>query len=530
MKTARYQTAIPAAFAQTYVSQASWMDPSRAMLGFYRPNQQTTRQNPDQSGFSSVVTTAPDGSIVQVWRQSRTNGNGQNVWELYYAVLDRRGNVVRPAARLTDLSAATTTAYELNPGVAVAPDGRIGVTWRRRLWDSSNGTENNNIYFLMLDNNGATVTPPTNLTNNNAWGTSGAPNVPVFDLPTIAATLDGRFGLAWARRLTDGGSSSTTTWYTVRGADGGQVKAPAQFSASTRGASPNLTPLADGTLFLVTAQLMDNQLSYGRINTDGNIVAGPLTLSAPNPRSPDAVQAANGNIVLAWTNANSSPTNIVFAVLNNSLGIVKGPTPIPNSSPRSDDSVSITRSKEWAVLTWLSSFGAFSGQPGFLYYALLDGSGNVVTPPMTFFSDCAGCSLSVPSNGQGNTPLLEATQVKGKVLNNQHQPIFKATVRPQSPTGDVAYTDRDGRYVLYLADTGRADLTVARAGYGTLPAMLNLPTGNDMDDLDFVLPPETDLVVNGGWESGDLSGWNAEPGAAVAVTAAARTPAWAACT
>ena len=235
------------------------------------------------------------------------------------------------------------------------------------------------------------------------------------------------------------------------------------------------------------------------------------------------MQAANGNIVLAWTNANSSPTNIVFAVLNNSLGIVKGPTPIPNSSPRSDDSVSITRSKEWAVLTWLSSFGAFSGQPGFLYYALLDGSGKVVTPPMTFFSDCAGCSLSVPSNGQGNTPLLEATQVKGKVLNNQHQPIFKATVRPQSPTGDVAYTDRDGRYVLYLADTGRSDLTVARAGYGTLPAMLNLPTGNDMDDLDFVLPPETDLVVNGGWESGDLSGWNAEPGAAVAVTAVAHT-------
>ena len=202
VKTARYQTVIPAAFAQTYVSQASWMDPSRAMLGFYRPNQQTTRQNPDQSGFSSVVTTAPDGSIVQVWRQSRTNGNGQNVWELYYAVLDRRGNVVRPAARLTDLSTATTTAYELSPGVAVAPDGRIGVTWRRRLWDSSNGTENNNIYFLMLDNNGATVTPPTNLTNNNAWGTSGAPNVPIFDLPTIAATLDGRFGLAWARWLT----------------------------------------------------------------------------------------------------------------------------------------------------------------------------------------------------------------------------------------------------------------------------------------------------------------------------------------
>ena len=163
----------------------------------------------------------------------------------------------------------------MRPAVAVAPDGRIGITWRRRLWNSDNGTENNNIYFLMLDSNGATVMPPTNLTNNEGLGNVWHPQRAVFDLPTIAATLDGRFGLAWARSLYDGSSTSTTTWYTVRGADGGQVKAPAQFSGNTRGASPNLTSLADGTLFLVTAQLMDSQLSYGRIDRDGNIVAGP---------------------------------------------------------------------------------------------------------------------------------------------------------------------------------------------------------------------------------------------------------------
>ena len=44
VKTARFQTAIPASFAQTYVSQASWMEPSRAMVGFYRPYQQITCQ------------------------------------------------------------------------------------------------------------------------------------------------------------------------------------------------------------------------------------------------------------------------------------------------------------------------------------------------------------------------------------------------------------------------------------------------------------------------------------------------------
>jgi hypothetical protein len=509
VKTARYQTAIPAAFAQTYGQSG------QVKIGFYRPYQQFTT---DRSGSAPVVASAPDGKIIQVWRQSRSNGNGQSVWELYYAVLDRSGNESRPPARLTDLSAATTPAYELSPGVAVAPDGRIGITWRRRLWNSNDGTENNNIYFMQFDSAGATVLPPTNLTNNTNWGTSGAPNVPNFDLPTIAATLDGRFGLAWARGLSDGSSGSTTTWYTVRGADGGQIKAPTQFSGSIRGASPNLTSLADGTLFLVTAQLMDGQLSYGRIDRNGDIVAGPIMRTTPNPMYPDAVQLSNGNIVLAWSNFSSTPHNIVYLVLNSALGVVKGPTSVPNASSRSDDYVSLTLSKGWAVLTWLSSSGAFSGLPSYLYYMLLDGGGNIVTPPITFLTFCAGCSLSVPSNGQGNAPLVEAMQVTGQVLNNQHRPIFLASIVAQPAGPDAVHTDGNGRYVLYLPDTGTADIMVTRVGYGLLPSLHDLPTGSDVSGLDFVLPPETDLVVNGGWETGDLTGWQSEPGAEVTAT------------
>ena len=409
-------------------------------------------------------------------------------------------------------------------------------------------------------------------------------------------------------------------------------------------------------------------------------------------------------------------------MLNSGLGIVKGLTSLPNTSPMNDDYVSVTRSKDWAVLTWLSSFSAFSGQPSFLYYTLLDGGGNIVTPPMTFFSGCAGCSVSVPSNGQGNTPLPEdltppanptgltspshatgawsndntvdvawtaatddesgldgysvlwdhtpatvpdatkdlgavtattspvladgdwyfhiravdmagnwvpgaahlgpfkidatppksaarspefmigpipvtwsgtdagsgivaydvwvrdgpagswtkwqanttatsatfaspvvghtyyfrsvardaagnietdlppngdshttaaAIQVTGQVLNNRHQPVFNATVSTQPAVLNVARTDGSGRYVLYLTSSGVFDVTAARAGYGTLPARHDLAVSSNVSDLDFVLPPENDLVVNGGFETGNLTGWKSEPGAAVAVEAAA---------
>ena len=55
------------------------------------------------------------------------------------------------------------------------------------------------------------------------------------------------------------------------------------------------------------------------------------------------------------------------------------------------------------MLTWGD---ACCGYYPNLYYTLLDDTGNVVTPPMIFFSDYAGYDVRLPYNGQGNTPLL----------------------------------------------------------------------------------------------------------------------------
>jgi hypothetical protein len=702
-KTASFQTGVPAKFAQTYSQSGS------PKVGFYRPDQQATRQTADPYGYGPALASAPDGSIVQVWYQGRSIGNNRYVNELYYAVLDNRGNVIRPAARLVDLGGASTSAYDYNPAVAVAPDGRVGITWSRELWNSSNSTSNYNIYFMVLDGNGAIVKSATNLTNNASWGTWETRNLPQFYYPSIATTADGRFGLAWERQAYDGSSWPTTTWYAVRRSDGGQVKAPTQFSSNARSYYPNLTALADGTLFMV--QETDGQLGYGRIDSSGNIVTGLTTLPVSYPQYPDAIQLPNGNIVLAWTD-----WNVGYAVLNPGLGIVKDVTWLPNISPMGDYYISVTRSGNGAVLTWSDECCGY--QPN-LYYALLDGEGDVITWPMIFFSDYAGSYVRLPYNGQGNTPLLgdltppigpsglaspshslnawssnntvdviwtaavdddsgldgysilwdhapatlpdatkdlgavtmttspalavgdwyfhiravdkagnwapgaahlgpfkidatppvsaarspefiigaipvtwsgtdagsgivaydvwvrdglagswtkwqanttattaafaspvvghtyyfrsvardavgnietdlpadgdshttaAAIQVTGQILNNQQQPVFNATVMTQPAVLNVAHTDGNGRYVLYLVNTGVFNVTAARTGYGALPALHDLTVNSDIAGLDFVLPPEQDAVVNGGWETGDLTGWQVEPGATVAAS------------
>jgi hypothetical protein len=71
---------------------------------------------------------------------------------------------------LTDHTGAQVGTYDYSLAVAVAPSGRIGVTWYRYMYNSSTYYWNYNIYYAILDAAGNVVVPPTNLTNNPYWG------------------------------------------------------------------------------------------------------------------------------------------------------------------------------------------------------------------------------------------------------------------------------------------------------------------------------------------------------------------------
>ena len=109
-KGARFQATIPAPFASSY-SQSG-----QTTLGYYRPGQQTIRRTgaDNSSGYDTAAATLPDGRIVQVWAQGRNlPNNGPWVNELHYALTDNKGNVLRAAARLTDLSGADSSRVRL---------------------------------------------------------------------------------------------------------------------------------------------------------------------------------------------------------------------------------------------------------------------------------------------------------------------------------------------------------------------------------------------------------------------------------
>jgi len=104
--------------------------------------------------------------------------------------------------------------------------------------------------------------------------------------------------------------------------------------------------------------------------------------------------------VLAWTNQTND--EIEYAVVDGSgLTFISGPVALSSPYSRWSDYVSVTADREGhAILTWMDV-----EQKDYLYYAVVDGSGAVITPPMIYRTGMAADpDIKTNSEGEGNAP------------------------------------------------------------------------------------------------------------------------------
>ncbi len=132
---------------------------------------------------------------MYAWTEGRSTST-HYVSEIFYAIRDKNGNVVKAPTRLADLSGLGNYAYDNRPSVAVAPDGTIGITWYRYLYNSS-GNNNYNIYFTRLNPAGTRLGSIVNVTNFTTYGGWDAYNFNRTYDPVIAAAGDNNFLVAW---------------------------------------------------------------------------------------------------------------------------------------------------------------------------------------------------------------------------------------------------------------------------------------------------------------------------------------------
>lgn len=221
--------------------------------------------------------------------------------------------------------------------------------------------------------------------------------------PRIAATTDNRFVMAWQRYENTNNGWVDDIYYTIRDASGQTIKPVTRFTWDTPGWDegyyyPNLTKLRDNRVLFVWWRYSDKKIYYSVLDSAGNTIKQQTSIEAQGWYPyPDAVQLSDGKTVIAWSGS------VGFVVLDSNYNVVAGPTILSNpAAVTGDDYVSVAADADGhAIITWTDSDWYYRFN---LYYASVDSSGSVLTPPMIFrTSRLIGSRIETNYEGYGNT-------------------------------------------------------------------------------------------------------------------------------
>ena len=399
-KTVTIQAAVPARFAQVFRDDA---DGAMSLLLVQPQGWQRIQATSNAWwGYNLAVAETSEGNLLSIWQRWRyLDGRPVIVSELEYTLLDHAGSTLQQVTKLVDHSAATQAIYDEEPVLAAASNGTIGIAWRQRqMREVAGGAQENwNVFFAILNSAGMLAYGPLDLTQNNDWYQSNLPSygVPRFWNVRLAATDDNHFVVAWQRESREAPSGACSSdcllddiYYTLRDSAGSPLKPVTQLTVDTLSAnegysSPAVTHL-NGNRWLLAYSHTLGGMAYSVLDSQGNVVRDRSFIGASG-WAPVALQLVpSGRIILAWTAWTGTKPQIRFVVLDGSTyELIAGPTLLDNpAAATGGDFASLAPDAlGHAILTWMD-YGWNDRRK--LYYALLDGDGNLVTSPMIFLS------------------------------------------------------------------------------------------------------------------------------------------------
>jgi hypothetical protein len=486
-KTATLQAFIPAPFSQIFTDSIDGV----MSLDLVRPGVQTrvAASPADKNGDFPAVTSAPGWNLVYLWTSWRAVKD-HSVQEIEYTLVDRSGVVVRAPGKLANLSSTAWYTYDYPSVVATAPNGNTGVAWVR-LANNKQWQQQYNIYFAVINPAGKVISGPTNLTKNTAWWNGSALNIPQFMSPEIAATSDSRFIVVWQKEHRETGGSVDNIYYAVRNGIGKAIINPVQLTDSSAGGSASIQPgvasLTSGRVFISWEHREggNGDIHYSILGNDGSIIKTDTNLSSEGSpvdwNNSDAVQLANGNILAVWEawgcfgNEDWVP-RLRYVLLDNSYNPTGAPQCLPKApgAKNGETSASVTATgAQDGIFTWMDI------NSHYMYYALVDGSGTLLTGPAITHRNLAPASeISSSYNGYGNAPYADAITFSGNTG------VGRVTLSYVDGSPKTIVSDDSGNYsfpVIYWA----GKVTPSRTDFSFTPASrtytdyVNSQTGQD---------------------------------------------------
>ena len=399
------QTAVPSAFVQASADSRSGMQLSQV----WQHSIYTTKVSDYFfTGNTLSIVETPALNYIYVWEK---NGDKEVTVDgieypvgfsnIEYTVLSRFGSIIRSIIPLTDYGAIAGPLLRVDaryPAVAAAPDGTVAVFWVQFQNDQSRLKINSNVYFALIDQSGKLKMAPVRLSANDGWQGEGDLDIPLFGLPQVTATEDNRFFFMWIdNRRTAAGEVSRLN-YAIYSSQGEAIQPAAPMGQSTAGQAFLDSTLTDlnGSRVLAAYSVHDRAagsytVAYAIFGSDGDLLYDHTLIPGSSGWRADAIQFSSGNILLAWTD----PTNyrITAQILNGDGELAGQPSQLPTVKGRESDFISLSEgSPGKATMTWMDS-----EWNDYLYYALIDSSGTVLTPPMIF------------SYGTAENPLIQTS-------------------------------------------------------------------------------------------------------------------------
>jgi hypothetical protein len=375
--TAVVQNAVPARFA---LARQDAGETEKLMVA--RPDSLidwTTDVDPSNYTWPAVVE-EHSGDFLLVGFRHRWNGSAW-VSQLDFSVVRSRTEITRLGYGTLDVhQGETMNAWGFEVAAAVTPDRHGGIIWHDDTYDSD-GNENDNVYFAVVDEAGSLVFGPENVTRNEAFGRPGDEGVPFITGTHIAALGSDRFVLTWVAETDRAGGTERNVYMTIYDSGGDQVMGVTNLSDIPAGTGAaecvGTGELSDGRAAVAFPTTSGGRIQVHVLDGEGTDVAmAPLEADG---RSIDIVELGERRTLIAWLAGGDAE----FAILDPTFAVAVQPTPLPSPVPGSDsDALSVTTDALGnGIIVW-QGFQSYR----FLTYAYVDPSGRILTPPTVFFT------------------------------------------------------------------------------------------------------------------------------------------------
>jgi hypothetical protein len=419
---------------------------------------------------------------------------------VYYILTDQEGTPQSLPQRLTNNSSAIYNTFDENPSIDVAPNGRIGIFWKRYL-ENSLGEYNTNLYFAILDGNGTLLHGPTNITNYTQYGNFMEGGFIEFSDPVMAATLDNHYFLVWQNNeySTEGPFAWTFISSSVRDMNNSIIKSPSMISTSYSDSTPTVETFSlRNDRVLVAYQNDVGKIVYSIYNTYG-VIADDYWKEMPissysTDIGPDAVQLSTGDILIAFNvHASSMVWQTGYVIIDyfsyNASSVAYLDNPFAYEG---EVGVSVTADQNGHGIIVSSDDDAASRR---LYYALVNYDGSVINSPRPFYTSLDNTdSIYTNKVGYSITSLYTPAEGVDVFIASTNRIFTPSGLNSVIPIryGNVGETTATGVTIIAYLDpsTYVSDTSGVSPIFGTFSATWVVP------DLDSMEEREFNLVLN----------------------------------